>query len=49
MVKRQIFRSVGNVTAGTIAHYIRESQGKAVTEVRFFKSMASGQRRLDDF
>ena len=45
----KFFRSVGNVTADTIAHYIKESQGKAVTEVRLFKSRASGQRRLDDF
>jgi putative transposase len=45
----KFFRSVGNATADTIAHYIRESQGKAATEVRFFKSRASGQRRLDDF
>ena len=43
------FRSVGNVTADTIQHYIKESQGKAKAESQFCRSKESGQRRLDDF
>ena len=30
----KFFRSVGNVTADTIAHYIKESQGKPTAEVQ---------------
>ncbi len=45
----KFFRSVGNVTADTIAHYIKESQGKSKAKPQLCKSMESGQRRLDDF
>ena len=45
----KFFRSVGNVTADTIAHYIRESQGKPKAKPQLCESKGSGQRRLDDF
>jgi len=45
----KFFRSVGNVTADTISHYIKESQGKQKAEHQLRKSKASGQLRLDDF
>ena len=45
----KFFRSVGNVTADTIKHYIRESQGKPKAEFQSYGSRRSGQRRLDDF
>jgi putative transposase len=45
----KFFRSVGNVTADTIKHYIKESQGKTKSESQFCRSKESGQRRLDDF
>ncbi|MDD3627975.1 MAG: IS200/IS605 family transposase, partial [bacterium] len=45
----KFYLSVGNVTADTIAHYIRESQGKAKPVVLLCKSKESGQLRLDDF
>jgi len=45
----KFFRSVGNVTADTIAHYIKESQGKPKAEFQSCKSRGPGQRRLDDF
>jgi putative transposase len=45
----KFFRSVGNVTADTIQHYIMESQGKTKAEPRFCRSKEFGQRRLDDF
>ena len=45
----KFFRSVGNVTADTIQHYIKESQWKAKAESQFCRSKESGQRRLDDF
>ena len=45
----KFFRSVGNVTADTIKHYIRESQGKPNAEIQSCRSKKSGQRRLDEF
>ncbi|HWQ19671.1 MAG TPA: transposase, partial [Methanotrichaceae archaeon] len=45
----KFFRSVGNVTADTIKHYIEESQGKTKAEFHSGRSRGSGQRRLDDF
>ncbi|WP_348304781.1 IS200/IS605 family transposase [Methanothrix sp.] len=45
----KFFRSVGNVTADTIKHYIEESQGKPKAEIQSCGSRGSGQRRLDDF
>ena len=45
----KFFRSVGNVTADTIKHYIKESQGKPKAEFQSCGSRGSGQRRLDDF
>ena len=45
----KFFRSVGNVTADTIKHYIKESQGKPKAEFQSYGSRRSGQRRLDDF
>jgi len=45
----KFFRSVGNVTADTIKHYIKESQGKQKAEFQLHRSRESGQRRLDDF
>jgi putative transposase len=45
----KFYRSVGNVTADTIKHYIKESQGKSSEESRFNRFMKSEQRRLDDF
>jgi REP element-mobilizing transposase RayT len=45
----KFFRSVGNVTADTIKHYIKESQGKPKAEIQSCGSRGSGQRRLDDF
>ena len=45
----KFFRSVGNVTAYTIKHYIKESQGKPKAEVQSYRSRKSGQQRLEDF
>ena len=45
----KFFRSVGNVTADTIAHYIKESQGKPKATLQLCRPKDSGQRRLDDF
>ena len=45
----KFFRSVGNVTADTIKHYINESQGKPKTKFQLHRPNISGQRRLDDF
>jgi putative transposase len=45
----KFFRSIGNVTADTIEHYIKESQGKPKAEFQSCRSKGSGQRRLDDF
>jgi putative transposase len=44
----KFFRSVGNVTADTIKHYIKESQ-KTKTEVQSIKLKKSEQLKLDDF
>jgi putative transposase len=47
--KGKFYRSVGNVTADTIKHYIRESQKKP--KVKFHSSglRNSGQKIIDDF
>ena len=45
----KFFRSVGNVTSDTIAHYIKESQGKSKSKPQLCKSKEPEQRRLDDF
>ena len=45
----KFFRSVGNVTADTIKHYINESQSKPKTKFQRHRPDKSGQRRLDDF
>ena len=45
----KFFRSVGNVTADTIKHYIEESQGKPKKAFQSHRSRVSGQLRLDDF
>jgi len=45
----KFFRSVGNVTADTIKHYINESQGKTKKAFQPFRSRGSGQLRLSDF
>ena len=45
----KFFRSVGNVTADTIKHYIKESQGKPKLEIQSYESREPRQRRLDDF
>ena len=45
----KFFRSVGNVTADTIKHYIKESQGKPKAKIQSCGSKESSQRRLDDF
>ena len=45
----KFFRSVGNVTADTIAHYIKDSQGKPKGEVQLSRPKGSGQLSLDDF
>lgn len=45
----KFYRSVGNVTADTIKHYIKEAQGKTSKEVQLHRFVRSEQRRLDDF
>src|SRR5512136_887196 len=45
----KFFRSVGNVTADTIKHYIKESQGRPKIRFQSDVSREPGQRRLDDF
>ncbi|PAV10662.1 transposase [Methanosarcina spelaei] len=45
----KFYRSVGNVTADTIKHYIKESQGKTSEESQLHRFVRSEQRRLDDF
>ena len=45
----KFYRSIGNVTADTIKHYINDSQGKPKQEFRFNRTKRSGQLRLDDF
>jgi putative transposase len=44
----KFYRSVGNVTADTIKHYIKESQGKPKTEVQSHR-LKSRQRRINEF
>jgi len=45
----KFYRSVGNVTADTIKHYIKESQKKPKEEFKAFKSAKLGQRIIEDF
>ncbi len=45
----KLFRSVGNVTADTIKHYINESQAKPKKAFQSHRSRESGQLRIDDF
>ena len=45
----KFYRSIGNVTADTIKHYINDSQGKPKKEFRSNKLKKFGQLRLDDF
>ena len=45
----KFFRSVGNVTADTIKHYINESQGKSKKAFQSHSPRGAGQLRLDDF
>ena len=45
----KFYRSVGNVTADTIKHYIKESQGKPSEESQSHNLRRSEQRRLNDF
>jgi len=47
--KGKFFRSVGNVTADTIKHYIKESHGKPKPEFQSCRSGKSEQQRLEDF
>ena len=45
----KFYRSVGNVTADTIKHYIKESQNKPKAEFKLSKSVKPGQRIIEDF
>jgi putative transposase len=45
----KFYRSVGNVTADTIKHYIKESQKKPKEEFKASKSAKLGQRMIEDF
>lgn len=45
----KFYRSVGNVTADTIKHYIKESQRKPKKDSKSDRSKKSGQREVDDF
>ena len=45
----KFYRSVGNLTADTIKHYIKESQGKTIEEPQLHRFVRAEQRRLDDF
>ena len=45
----KFYRSVGNVTAETIKHYIKESQKKPKAEFNSSKSIKLGQRIIEDF
>jgi putative transposase len=45
----KFYRSVGNVTADTIKHYIKESQKKSKAEFKSSKSVKPGQRIIEDF
>ncbi|MGB9929217.1 MAG: IS200/IS605 family transposase [Methanosarcina sp.] len=47
--KGKFYRSVGNVTADTIKHYIKESQNKSKVEFQSSKLINSGQKLIDDF
>jgi len=47
--KGKFFRSVGNVTADTIKHYIRESQKKPKVMSQSSELINSGQKTIDDF
>ena len=42
----KFYRSIGNVTADTIRHYINESQGKPKKEIRSNRIKKSGQLKL---
>ena len=45
----KFYRSIGNVTADTIKHYINDSQGKPKKEFRSSRIKKSGQLKLSDF
>ena len=45
----KFYRSIGNVTADTIRHYINESQGKPKEEIRSSRKKKSRQLNLSDF
>ena len=45
----KFYRSIGNVTADTIRHYINDSQGKPKKEIRSSRKKKSGQLKLSDF
>ena len=45
----KFYRSIGNVTADTIRHYINDSQGKQKKEIRSSRIKKSGQMKLSDF
>ena len=45
----KFYRSIGNVTADTIRHYINDSQGKPKKEIRSSRIKKSGQLKLSDF
>ena len=45
----KFYRSIGNVTADTIRHYINDSQRKPKKEFRSSRKKKSGQLKLSDF
>ncbi|HET8687864.1 MAG TPA: IS200/IS605 family transposase [Methanosarcina sp.] len=45
----KFYRSIGNVTADTIRHYINDSQGKQKKEIRSSRKKKSGQMKISDF
>lgn len=45
----KFYRSVGNVTADTIKHYIKESQNKHKKDSKSYRSKKEGQSEVDDF
>jgi putative transposase len=45
----KFYRSVGNITADTIKHYIKESQREPSEEFQLHRFMKFEQRKLDDF
>ena len=45
----KFYRSVGNVTADTIKHYIKESQNKPKKDSKSYRSKKEGQSEVDDF